>query len=209
MAEAHAAGRQGAPPPAPARQQGPPKQPPCWYAVLGVAPGASAEEVRRAYLQAALRLHPDKTAAGGGGSGSGSGGSGGITSSCLEGGAGGAAAGGSDEFWLVQQAWEALQDPGRRAAYDRQRALAAAAQQVHTHEAVALEEMEPGEVEGLPCRSWPCRCGGAYYLPDEDAAAAAAAVAEAAAEEEGAAAVPAELAVPCSTCSLHICVLLA
>lgn len=100
---------------------------------------------------------------------------------------------------------QVLQDPGRRVQYDQQRALAAAAQQVHTHESVALGEMEAADVEGVRCHSWPCRCGGAYFLPDEDVAAAAAA------QEEGggSAAAVAELAVPCSTCSLHISVLLA
>lgn len=100
---------------------------------------------------------------------------------------------------------QALQDPGRRAAYDRQRALATVAQEVPIHESVELEEMEPGDAEGLPCRCWPCRCGGAYLLLDDDVATASAA----AAGDGAPGPLPAELAVPCSTCSLHIRVLLA
>lgn len=100
---------------------------------------------------------------------------------------------------------QVLQDPERRAAYDRQRALAAAAQLVHINESVDLEEMDTWEVEGQPCYSWPCRCGGSYLLLADDAVAAAAAAAGAEASGQS---VPADLAVPCSTCSLHICVLL-
>lgn len=194
MAEAQPGRGQDAAQPPPVQQHRPAAQPPCWYAVLGVAPVAGAEEIRRAYRQAALRLHPDKA-----GSGSGD-----VAGSCRGDGVGAGATAG-DEFWLVQQAWEALQDPGRRAAYDRQRALATVAQEVPIHESVELEEMEPGDAEGLPCRCWPCRCGGAYLLLDDDVATASAA----AAGDGAAGPLPAELAVPCSTCSLHIRVLLA
>ncbi|KAL4447502.1 hypothetical protein ABPG75_004721 [Micractinium tetrahymenae] len=215
MAEASAERGQGPAAPLPPLQEPAqrqhPAQPPCWYAVLGVAPGASAEDIRRAYRQAALRLHPDKAAAAGGAGGGGDGGPGGGGS--VEDSSEPAAAGG-DDFWLVQQAWEVLQDPSQRAAYDRQRALAAAAQEVHVHESVALEEMEPETVEGQACHSWPCRCGGAYFVLVEDAQAAAGAARGAeeggrgGAGSGGAAAAHAELAVPCSTCSLHIRVLL-
>lgn len=87
---AHATTGQSPAPPAP--QQGLSTPAPCWYAVLGVTPGASAEEIKRAYRQAALRKHPDKAAAASGGSSTGHGAP--------------AAAAGGDEFWLVQQAWE-------------------------------------------------------------------------------------------------------
>ena len=105
---------------------------------------------------------------------------------------------------------QALQDPERRAAYDRQLALAAAAAQVHINETVPLEGMAEEAVDGQPCRAWPCRCGGAYLLLAEDAQAAQAAAAADAAQAAAAGAVqaaPAELVVPCSTCSLHIRVL--
>ena len=41
----------------PPRENGSPRDP---YQVLGVAPGASAEEIRRAYRELAARYHPDK-----------------------------------------------------------------------------------------------------------------------------------------------------
>jgi hypothetical protein len=69
---------------------------------------------------------------------------------------------------------------------------------VHINETVQLGEMEPQQIDGQPCHTWPCRCGGAYYLLDDDVDAAGTA------ELAGGA----EVAVPCSTCSLHIRVLL-
>ena len=173
-------------------QQLPPpqQQPPCWYQVLGVAQGARPEDIKQAFRQAALRLHPDKAAAGSTGS------SAAIGSTASSSGTGSgssssnAAAAAAADYLLVQQAWEVLQDAGRRAAYDRQLALAAAAAAVHINESVALAEMGAAVVEGHHCRSWPCRCGGSYLLLEKDAA--------------GAAAGDAEVAVPCSTCSLHI-----
>lgn len=105
---------------------------------------------------------------------------------------------------------QVLQDGDKRAAYDRQLALAAAAAHVHINETVPLAELAEEAVDGLPCRAWPCRCGGGYYLLDEDAQAAQAAAAADAAQAAAAGAAearPAELVVPCSTCSLHIRVL--
>jgi curved DNA-binding protein CbpA len=69
------------------------------YAVLGVRRGASAEEVRRAYLALARRHHPDAHAEGG------------------------AAARAASERRMqeVNAAWAVLGDPGRRAAFDRDR----------------------------------------------------------------------------------------
>jgi hypothetical protein len=110
----------------------------------------------------------------------------------------------------VQQAWEVLQDSSKRAAYDRQLALAAAAAQMHINETVPLADLAEDAVDGLPCRAWPCRCGGTYWLFEEDAQAAQAAAAADAAQAAAAGtaeARPAELVVPCSTCSLHIRVL--
>jgi hypothetical protein len=62
------------------------------YEVLGVDPGASPDEVRRAYLDLARRHHPDRRAAG-------------ATVS-------------EDRMREVNAAWWVLSDVGRRARYD-------------------------------------------------------------------------------------------
>lgn len=61
-----------------------------FYALLGVPRSASIEELRRAYREAALELHPDKNRR----------------------------PGDTERFLEVQQAYETLIDPARRAAYD-------------------------------------------------------------------------------------------
>lgn len=61
-----------------------------YYAVLGVTRDASPEEIKRAYLEAAQKLHPDKNKA----------------------------AGETELFLGVQQAYETLSNPSRRVQYD-------------------------------------------------------------------------------------------
>src|SRR5689334_8434410 len=61
-----------------------------YYALLGVGRGASQEEIKRAYFEAAQKLHPDKNTA----------------------------AGETELFLGVQQAYEVLANPKRRALYD-------------------------------------------------------------------------------------------
>ena len=63
-----------------------------YYAILGVSRNASDEEIRRAYREAALRLHPDKN----------------------EG------PGATELFLQVNHAYELLSDPTQRAAYDQE-----------------------------------------------------------------------------------------
>ncbi|MGZ9223940.1 MAG: DnaJ domain-containing protein [Anaerolineales bacterium] len=61
-----------------------------YYALLGVARNASQEEIKRAYYEAAQKLHPDKNTA----------------------------AGETELFLGVQQAYEVLSNPKRRSQYD-------------------------------------------------------------------------------------------
>src|SRR5512138_196444 len=61
-----------------------------FYAVLGVLRDASTEEIKRAYYEAAQRLHPDKNKT----------------------------AGETELFLEVQQAYEVLSNAERRARYD-------------------------------------------------------------------------------------------
>src|SRR5512138_2695400 len=61
-----------------------------YYSVLGVSRDASQEEIKRAYFEAAQKLHPDKNTA----------------------------AGETELFLGVQQAYETLSNPKRRAQYD-------------------------------------------------------------------------------------------
>jgi len=65
-------------------------QPPDFYAILGVSRDASPEEIKRAYFEAAQKLHPDKNTA----------------------------AGETELFLGVQQAYETLSNPQRRAQYN-------------------------------------------------------------------------------------------
>jgi len=61
-----------------------------YYAILGISRDASQEDVKRAYFRAAQKLHPDKNTA----------------------------AGETELFMGVQQAYEVLSNPKRRAMYD-------------------------------------------------------------------------------------------
>jgi len=62
-----------------------------YYETLGVEPGASADDIKRAYRRMAMKVHPDRT-------------------------------GGDDtEFKKLQEAYETLSDPDRRAEYDNPR----------------------------------------------------------------------------------------
>ncbi len=60
-----------------------------YYEILGVTRDATADDLRRAFRQAALRLHPDRES------------------------------GGQAEMVRLNEAYDTLKDAGRRAAYDR------------------------------------------------------------------------------------------
>ncbi|WIA10373.1 hypothetical protein OEZ85_010565 [Tetradesmus obliquus] len=157
----------------------------CYYEVLGVNRTASNEELKAAYQQQALLLHPDKA---------------GVNS--------------QDGFQLLQQAWQVLRDPGSRAVYDHQLSQAELKATVTLHDEIDLEDMDeevqedeqqeeeeeaeaeedgqrqhpvthesqpndsqvqqqqqqcqgPAAVAGC-VRSYPCRCGDSYLLRPAD-----------------------------------------
>src|SRR5437870_12686594 len=61
------------------------------YGLLGVHPGASAEEIRLVYRQRAMLWHPDRN-------------------SCAD---------AEETFKLIRSAYDVLRDPSRRSDYDR------------------------------------------------------------------------------------------
>ncbi|KAJ1639117.1 hypothetical protein T492DRAFT_938952 [Pavlovales sp. CCMP2436] len=106
------------------------------YAVLGVAAGAGADEVRRAYHARCLRLHPDKA--------------GGVQDAAA--------------FQAVQDAWAVLGDAAARGAHDDEaRRLADSLEAEYAAaEPVRFDEMR---IAGPAApRAWLCRCGAAYEV---------------------------------------------
>jgi len=161
------------------------------YEVLGVPPTATFEEIKTAFRHAALRLHPDKK----------------TNSGSNE----------TDTFLKIQQAWNTLSTSESRAVYDLQRTAAEARDAVHITDTILAENMESGTTEnGEAMVSYPCRCGGIYAVLSEDLCSHQRdnISAEGDRGEEGGGGevdknkFSSDVVVPCSTCSLHILVVL-
>lgn len=140
--------------------------PPTLYQILDVLPAASEQEIKAAYRQAVLRLHPDKSAAH-------------------------RAPADTAKYQEVQRAWQVLNDPILRAAYDQQLALEAAQQHVFPSQTVRFNDMEEAGFTGDPgdpdmLWEYPCRCGGVYLLDDTTDVTRG------------------SVLLPCDTCSLNI-----
>src|SRR5438067_10839049 len=73
------------------------------YGLLGVHPGASAEQIRLAYRQRAMLWHPDRN-------------------SCVD---------AEETFKLIRSAYDVLRDPSRRSDYDRNAASRAERASAH------------------------------------------------------------------------------
>jgi curved DNA-binding protein CbpA len=118
------------------------------YQLLGVARGASREEIAQAWRRRARAEHPDSR----------------------PGQAGDAAAG---RFRALAEAYRVLSDPGRRAAYDRALARGQAAG-VPAAVSVPVRRARPGGVTGLslvpgpPLRAGPVRVDGPHPAPPPD-----------------------------------------
>ncbi len=118
------------------------------YQLLGVARGASREEITQAWRRRARAEHPDSR----------------------PGQAGDEAAG---RFRGLAEAYRVLSDPGRRAAYDRALARGQAAG-VPAAVSVPVRRARPGGVTGLspvpgpPLRAGPVRVDGPQPAPPPD-----------------------------------------
>ena len=123
------------------------------YQLLGVARGASREEIAQAWRRRARTEHPDRR----------------------PGEAGDEATG---RFRALAEAYHVLSDPGRRAAYDRALGRGPAAAARPAPVSVPVRLVRPGGVTGLspvpgpPLRAGPVRVDGPHATPargrDED-----------------------------------------
>ena len=107
------------------------------YALLGVEPTSSADEIRRAYHARCLKLHPDTAEPD---------------------------ARASEAFQCVRDAWALLGDPIARAAHDegaRRRTEHLDAEQ-SAADVVGFDEMRCPRADAP--REWPCRCGCVYQV---------------------------------------------
>jgi curved DNA-binding protein CbpA len=116
------------------------------YQLLGVARGASREEITQAWRRQARAEHPDSR----------------------PGEADDEAAG---RFRVLAEAYGVLSDPGRRAAYDRALGRGAATAGVPATISVPVRRVRPGGVTGLspvpgpPLRAGPVRVDGPHPAP--------------------------------------------
>lgn len=125
------------------------------YSVLGCSRDADLAALRKRYQALALANHPDRRHDG---------------------------RATNDEFKAVQEAWETLRDPERRAAYDSiyDAALAntprtgsgggerAAVADAKVWMELSLTEMTPGVGEDEGLWTYACRCGEVYEVSEED-----------------------------------------
>jgi hypothetical protein len=116
------------------------------YQLLGVARGASREQIAQAWRRRARDEHPDSR----------------------PGDAGDEVAA---RFRALAEAWRVLSDPGRRAAYDRALGRGRAAAGMPAAVSVPVRQARPGGVTGLspvpgpPLRAGPVRVDGPYPAP--------------------------------------------
>jgi curved DNA-binding protein CbpA len=116
------------------------------YQLLGVARGASREEIAQAWRRRARAEHPDSRPGNGGDEVAG-------------------------RFRALAEAYRVLSDPGRRAAYDRALARGRPAAAMPAAVSVPVRRPRPGGVTGRspvpgpPLRAGPVRVDGPYPPP--------------------------------------------
>eukprot|EP00123_Amoebidium_parasiticum_P004967 comp16224_c0_seq1/m.13918 comp16224_c0_seq1/g.13918 ORF comp16224_c0_seq1/g.13918 comp16224_c0_seq1/m.13918 type:complete len:139 (-) comp16224_c0_seq1:618-1034(-) len=108
------------------------------YAVLGVAVGADAETIKRAYQRLALQHHPDKIVHG---------------------------QGDVEVFQRIQAAYDVLKDPHTRTIYDNTLKNGLMRVEHPQNGDVDLDDMEYSEDQ--QAYTYPCRCGGVYVVTEQ------------------------------------------
>ncbi|XP_053685720.1 dnaJ homolog subfamily C member 24-like [Sabethes cyaneus] len=111
------------------------------YQVLGVAPDATHEEIRKAYQSLALRYHPDK-----------------MRSSSSSSRA-------PIEFIRIDEAWKILRDAETRRIYDAELMQRTCREDYFVNEVLTAKDFNYDRDEDHRCRN--CRCGGLYILPED------------------------------------------
>lgn len=108
-----------------------------YYSVFGVHPSATVEDIKRRYRELVLRSHPDKMKSGED----------------------------SQEFQLIQEAWEVLKDPAKKSVYDARDVLVKnnQTQAVAAEIDIADMKLENG-VYSYPCS----RCGSHYQITETE-----------------------------------------
>ena len=115
-----------------------------FYEVLGVAPNASQNEIKRMYQALVLKYHPDKYDA--------------ARMQCSSDEA-------KDYFYLIDEAWKTLGDSKTRREYDAMLRDDELNQDGPVDAEIKLSEMEFDEDNKQ--YTWPCRCSGSYEVTDE------------------------------------------
>ncbi|KXS21597.1 DNAJ heat shock N-terminal domain-containing protein [Gonapodya prolifera JEL478] len=119
------------------------------YETLGVSRDASQESIKHAYVQKAVKLHPDKN-----------------VGALADGDVARGPSMSNDDFVKVQRAWEVLRESDSRARYDAELRERETREKFGVvNEDIDLDSLFFDEESGN--FTHPCRCGGIYTVTEE------------------------------------------
>ncbi|XP_059147538.1 DPH4 homolog isoform X2 [Physella acuta] len=113
------------------------------YDILQSNPGATVEELKKAYTQLILKYHPDKT----------------PQKHNLP-----ASQTNTEKFIQVDRAWKILSDPELRAQFDAKWYERSLVQDLPIQETVHIKDFDFDSCENV--YTYPCRCGSCYVLSE-------------------------------------------
>lgn len=113
------------------------------YQVMGVSPNETQDQLRKAYLQQAVKIHPDRNA-----------------DPVLA----------QEQFQMLQEAWETLKTPERRKEYDKLLERNEMCARIAVSEHIDLDDMESSWCQARNAHAFrkTCRCGGNYLLWEDE-----------------------------------------